>query len=103
MTDQVSYRYINIPHGNPSFMPASPVSPPGARSPEGFLTRRRGKALALAVLTGIALYLCFLMAEPFLAALAWAVALAVATRPLPVWLRRWGLGDGASATVAVIA
>lgn len=84
-------------------MPASTVSPQGARSPEGFLTRRRGKALALAVLTGIALYLCFLMAEPFLAALAWAVALAVATRPLPEWLRRWGLGDGASATVAVIA
>jgi predicted PurR-regulated permease PerM len=85
-------------------MAAPSTSPDRKLSPEaGFLTRQRGKVLALAVLTGIGLYVCFLMAQPFLPALAWAVALAVVTRPLPGWLKRWGAGDGASAGLAVSA
>jgi predicted PurR-regulated permease PerM len=36
----------------------------------------------LLVLTGIALYLCWLMTQPFLAAVTWAVALAVIAHPL---------------------
>jgi predicted PurR-regulated permease PerM len=85
-------------------MPLDPiVSGHLPKTEPGFLTRRRGKALALAVLTGLALYLCYLMARPFLAALAWAVALAVVTRPLPVWLRRHGVQGAINATLSVTA
>jgi len=84
-----------------------PLDPPVSNHPPkpepGFLTRRRGKAFALAVLTGVALYLCYLMARPFLAALAWAVALAVVTRPLPAWLRRHGVDGATNATLSVTA
>jgi predicted PurR-regulated permease PerM len=38
--------------------------------------------LALLALTGLALYLCWLMARPFVTSLAWATALAVAAWPL---------------------
>ncbi|MFO0897666.1 MAG: AI-2E family transporter [Pirellulales bacterium] len=82
----------------PSPVPAADSSRPPA---DGFLTRRRGKALALAALTAIGLYLCFLMARPFLAALVWAVALAVVTRPVAVWLQRKGLGPAVSASLTV--
>ena len=36
--------------------------------------------------TGLAVYLCYLMALPFLPALVWALALAVLFAPLQVWL-----------------
>lgn len=82
----------------PSPVPAADSPRPPA---DGFLTRRRGKALALAALTAIGLYLCLLMAQPFLAALAWAAALAVVTRPVAVWLQRKGLGPSLSASLTV--
>ena len=41
----------------------------------------------LAVATGLALYLCYLLVAPFLPALAWAVALAIPTHPVYDWLR----------------
>jgi predicted PurR-regulated permease PerM len=59
--------------------------------------------LALAVLTALALYVCYLMARPFLAALAWAVALAVVTRPLPTWLRHRGIHGATNAILSVTA
>jgi predicted PurR-regulated permease PerM len=37
---------------------------------------------ALLLLTGLALYLCWLLAQPFLTAIAWALALAVVAHPL---------------------
>lgn len=37
---------------------------------------------ALLLLTGLALYLCWLLARPFLTAIAWALALAVVAHPL---------------------
>lgn len=41
------------------------------------------------VVIGIALYLCWLLARPFLTALTWATALAVVAAPLERWLERW--------------
>lgn len=43
----------------------------------------------LLLLTGLALYLCWLLARPFLAGITWALALAVVAYPLNHWLERW--------------
>ena len=43
----------------------------------------------LLFLTGIALYLCWLLARPFLAGITWALALAVVAHPLHLRLKRW--------------
>ena len=43
-------------------------------------------ALALAALTLIAIYFCWLMTAPFLSAFTWAFALAVAFSPVRTWL-----------------
>ena len=40
----------------------------------------------LLLATGLAVYICYLMAMPFLPALVWALALAVLFAPLQVWL-----------------
>lgn len=53
---------------------------PGAES--GWMTRERTLAFILVVFTGLALYLCYLLAKPFFPALAWALALAVISYPL---------------------
>jgi predicted PurR-regulated permease PerM len=47
---------------------------------------RSGRALVLLALTAIGLYLCYLLALPFLPALAWALAFAVLFTPLQRWL-----------------
>ncbi len=49
---------------------------------EPSLEPTRGPNLALLALTALALWLCFLVARPFVSALAWAMALAIATYPL---------------------
>ena len=49
---------------------------------EGLLSRARASALALIVATGLLIYLCYRLIEPFLPALAWALALAVVAQPL---------------------
>ena len=64
----------------------------------GFWSRERTVALALFLLTALALGVCFIVLRPFLAPLAWAVALAVAAYPAYHWLetklRRRGLAAG---------
>jgi predicted PurR-regulated permease PerM len=54
----------------------------GAEDPYSHIVR----ALALAALTLIAVYLCWLMTAPFLSAFTWAFALAVAFFPIRRWL-----------------
>jgi len=44
------------------------------------------RALVLMVLTGAAIYVCYLLAAPFFPALAWALALAVLFAPVHRWL-----------------
>jgi predicted PurR-regulated permease PerM len=48
---------------------------------EGVLSRARASALVLIVATGVLVYLCYRLIEPFLPALAWALALAVVAQP----------------------
>jgi predicted PurR-regulated permease PerM len=52
---------------------------------DGFLAANRNIFLRW-LLTSLGFYLCYLMALPFLPALAWALALAVLFTPLQVWL-----------------
>jgi predicted PurR-regulated permease PerM len=51
------------------------------KRPEADLRKRIGNA-ALLLATGVAFYLCWLLARPFLAAITWALALAVIGYPL---------------------
>ena len=59
--------------------PGSDLPPP---SPRGWWTRQHTLLLVLAALTALALYACFLLAQPFLPAISWALALAVVAFPL---------------------
>lgn len=60
------------------------------RSPtaDGWLTRERALALSLIVATCIVGYLCYRLILPFLASMAWALALAVIAHPLHRWINR---------------
>jgi predicted PurR-regulated permease PerM len=52
----------------------------------GWLTRERLLVLTLLAATAVAFYLCYLIARPFLSALAWALALAIIAHPLHDWI-----------------
>jgi predicted PurR-regulated permease PerM len=49
---------------------------------EGWLTRERLLVMVLAAATLLALLLCYLLMQPFIPVLAWALALAIVARPL---------------------
>jgi predicted PurR-regulated permease PerM len=51
-------------------------------SEEGWWSREHASVLALFAVTTLALYLCYLLARPFLSSLAWALALAIVAHPL---------------------
>src|SRR5688572_7500393 len=53
---------------------------------QGWWTRERLMTAALFILTVLLLYGCFLVARPFVTALTWAIALAVAAFPLHRWI-----------------
>ena len=55
-------------------------------SPRGWLTREQSLAIALLAVTAIALYLCYRLVQPFLPAIAWALALAVIAFPFHRYL-----------------
>lgn len=48
----------------------------------GWLTRERALVLVLVAATALALVLCYLVVQPFIPMLAWALALAIVARPL---------------------
>jgi predicted PurR-regulated permease PerM len=50
-------------------------------APRGWFTREQWLAIALVAVTAIALYLCYRLVQPFLPAIAWALALAVIAFP----------------------
>jgi predicted PurR-regulated permease PerM len=54
----------------------------------GVLTRDRALALVLVVATALVAYVCYRLVQPFLPAVAWALALAVVTHPVHGWLAR---------------
>ena len=72
---------------------------------EGWFSRERSLALALVGLLAICLYICYLMALPFLSAIAWASALALVAYPLHARLEKsWQRPNLAAAvTVALVA
>jgi predicted PurR-regulated permease PerM len=73
------------------------------RAEAGWLTRERLLVITLMAATAVAFYLCYLIARPFLSALAWAVALAVIAHPLHDWIaRRLHSPNLAAALVVVI-
>jgi predicted PurR-regulated permease PerM len=68
----------------------------------GLFSRERLLAIALLVLTGIAIYVCFLVVRPLVPALAWALALAVTTHPAYDWLAKRVRNRNVAAAVAVL-
>ncbi|HWR51759.1 MAG TPA: AI-2E family transporter [Bryobacteraceae bacterium] len=54
----------------------------------GWFTRERLSAITLLAVTAISIYLCYLLIVPFLSALAWALAFAVISMPLHLWLEK---------------
>lgn len=68
----------------------------------GVLTRERMLALALVAATLLALYVCFLLARPFLPALAWALALAVVADPLHRRVAGLVKNDSLAAALSVV-
>jgi predicted PurR-regulated permease PerM len=84
--------------------PASPNGPPREeRVPKGWL-----HLVALAGLTLVGLYFCYRLTEPFLPALAWALALAIIAHPMHTRLakvipgRDWAAAVSTAVVVAVI-
>lgn len=55
---------------------------------DGWMSRQQARALVFTVLVAVLAYLCWLIVEPLVAPIAWALALAVVTRPLHAWLLR---------------
>ena len=66
----------------------------------GWLTRRRTSALSLMAATLLVFYLCWKIAQPFVPALAWALALAILGAGLHRWLLRHLHSPAASAGLA---
>jgi predicted PurR-regulated permease PerM len=80
-----------------------PIRPIEARATASgaWATRNNGKLFVMAAATILALYLCFLLASPFMPALVWAVAVAVVTHPVWRWLERHVKSQGPRAALAV--
>lgn len=72
---------MKLPGGN--FHPTQGADPRDAAGPEdagegaGWFTRPRTSALVLVVMTALVFYLCWRIIQPFVPALAWALALAI--------------------------
>jgi predicted PurR-regulated permease PerM len=77
--------------------------PPSPSNADGWLTRSRVQVIALAALTAVVLYLCYLIALPFLPALTWALVLAVIANPLHERIREKVHGKSVVAALAVLA
>ncbi len=65
-------------------------------------SRRQVRLLALMAATALGLYLCYLMALPFVPALCWALALAVVFMPLQRWLESTMHRPNIAASVCVL-
>jgi predicted PurR-regulated permease PerM len=68
----------------------------------GVFTRERLLTVVLAILTLLALYVCYQIIEPFIPAMAFALALVVATQRPFQWLRQRFQSRTAASGVAVV-
>lgn len=71
-------------------------------SDRGWLTRERAVALSLVVITCAIGYLCYRLILPFLAPLAWALALALIAHPLHRWIKRRIPHSNSAAAISVV-
>jgi predicted PurR-regulated permease PerM len=69
---------------------------------EGVFTRERVLTIVLGILTVLAIYVCYLIVEPFIPAVAFALALAVATQTPFRWLRSRIRSNVAAAAISVL-
>jgi predicted PurR-regulated permease PerM len=67
-----------------------------------WLTRERVLVIVLAAVTGIAFYICYQLAEPFLSPLTWALALAVVAHPVHRWIGKRMKAKTLAAALAVL-
>lgn len=66
-------------------------------------TRERLMSIVLMITTAIVFYLCWLIAQPFMPALAWAIALAIVGMPMHKWISGRITKPGIAATLSVAA
>jgi magnesium-transporting ATPase (P-type)/predicted PurR-regulated permease PerM len=85
--------------------PSEPATLPVLPSPEAdrFWSQRGLSDLALLALTVLALFLCYLIARPFVSSLAWATALAVVGGPLHRQVTKWIRSPSLAAGCSVVA
>jgi predicted PurR-regulated permease PerM len=69
---------------------------------QGGLTRERLLVFTLMAATAVAFYFCYLIARPFLSALAWALALAIIAHPLHAWIAQRLRHPNLAAAVTVV-
>lgn len=72
-----------------------------AEQPKSWWTREHVQVLVLLGATAVGLALCYLLVEPFLPALAWALALAVVAHPAHGWMLRRVPHENLAAGLAV--
>lgn len=60
------------------------------------------RSLALLVATGIAVYLCWLMVQPFFQVIVWAAVLAIVSYPVYQRFIRWGRGPSVAAVLTTL-
>ena len=78
------------------------MAAPSSNGEQFFFTRERVLTFLLAGATLIALYVCYLILQPFIAPIAFALALAVATQRPYNWIRRRFPNDTTATIVAVV-
>lgn len=74
-----------------------------ASNPDDWGSRGHVHTLLLMAATVAGIHLCYLMAEPFLSALAWALALAVLIAPLHRWMELKVKSPNLATTICVLA
>lgn len=82
---------------------ASTASDDASDNGPAMFTGQRVMAIVLLVTTAIVFYLCWLLAQPFLPALAWALALAIVGMPLHRWIRQRVKRPSLAAGLSVLA
>lgn len=69
---------------------------------DAWLSRERVLALLLMLATLVAFYLCYLLVRPFLPAVTWALAVAIAAYPIQRWLKLRIRNDGIAAGLTTV-
>src|SRR5687768_6731584 len=68
----------------------------------GWWTRERMMTIALFLITAVALALSFVLVQPFIPALTWALALAIVVMPVHRWIERRVPHPNGAAAVSVV-